>query len=166
MFNLTSQEWAQWMTAILSWTFEEEFHHSDPSYFFIIKTNKKKLTQQTFFVCRFGFLNAGQVMIPQRFEPLSCSLSRLRANIKCPTLKENTLLGIVTWSVLGKQHREAKKVYSCFEMRTHCYTFMTLTTTSNKWAADWLSQTHMKNCLNFSCGDAIFLHGGSPYKAL
>jgi len=29
----------------------------------------------------------------------------------CSTLKENTLLGIVTWSVLGKQNRQVKKLY-------------------------------------------------------
>ena len=39
---------------------------------------------------------------------------------------------------------------SCFKKRTHCHSFMALNRVSNVSAADWLSQTHVKNYRNFS----------------
>ena len=39
---------------------------------------------------------------------------------ECPTLKGNTLLGIVTWSVLGKQKRSICQ----FRLKTTSFTFL------------------------------------------
>ena len=57
-------------------------------------------------------------MILRRFDPLSCSLKKVHANIfmlACSLFNEqdkgSNLLSIVTWSVLGKQNVQAKKVY-------------------------------------------------------
>ena len=57
-------------------------------------------------------------MIRRRFEPLSCSLKRVHADIfmlACTLFNEkdqgSNLLRIITWSVLGKQNVQAKKVY-------------------------------------------------------
>ena len=44
---------------------------------------------------------------------------------------------------------------------------MAINRASDVSAADWLSQTHVKNYRNvFTCGDTGFLSGGNPYKAL
>ena len=57
------------------------------------------------------FPNTDHMTIPW-FEPLLCSLKDCVRAWKHPNLKENTVLGIVTLSVLAKQNRKAKKVYS------------------------------------------------------
>ena len=58
-------------------------------------------------------------MILRRFDPLSCSSKRVHRNIfmhACNPFNEqdkgSNLLSIITWSVLGKQNVQAKKVYS------------------------------------------------------
>ena len=44
---------------------------------------------------------------------------------------------------------------------------MALNRASEVLAADWLSQTHLKNYRNFlTCGGTVFLSVGNPYGAL
>ena len=46
---------------------------------------------------------------------------------------------------------------SSFKKRRHCHSFMVLNRASDVPAADWLSQTHVKNCCNFVMfGDTFF----------
>lgn len=60
-------------------------------------------TKQTFCACRFYFPNTDNVTMPRRV-----SSFKVRHFHAC-TLSQN-LLGIGTWSVFGKQNRQAKKV--------------------------------------------------------
>ena len=62
--------------------------------------------------------NTDHVMILRRFDPLSCSLKRVHAGIfmlACALFNEqdkgSNPLSIISWSVLGKQNVQAKKVY-------------------------------------------------------
>ena len=64
------------------------------------------------YVTEFFFFNTDYVTIPGRSSLLLCSSKRPRASMKMlSSLKETTLLGIITWSVWRKQHPQAKKVY-------------------------------------------------------
>ena len=58
------------------------------------------------------------MIILRRFDPLSCSLKRVHVSMNmyaCTLFNEQdkgpNLLSIITWSVLGKQNVQAKKVY-------------------------------------------------------
>ena len=58
------------------------------------------------------------MIILRRFDPLSCSLKKVHVSMNkyaCTLFNEQdkgpNLLSIITWSVLGKQNVQAKKVY-------------------------------------------------------
>ena len=64
------------------------------------------------------FPNTDHVIILRSFDPLSCPLKRVHSsmNMSACTLfneqdKGSNLLSMITWSVLGKQNVQAKKVY-------------------------------------------------------
>ena len=66
----------------------------------------------------FCFPNTNHVIILRRIGPLFCSLKRVHASINmsaCTLFNEQkkgpNLLSISTWSVLGKQNVQAKRVY-------------------------------------------------------
>ena len=49
------------------------------------------------------------------------------------------------------------RLYSRFKKKARCHSFMSLNRESDVSAADWPSQTHVKNYRNLSCAETRFL---------
>ena len=115
--------------------------HRSPSLSFISiplgSCETRRLTQAlgspkeyTLFTCTFCFPNTDHVKILSRFDPLSCSLKRVDASMSMSACtlffneqdKGSNLVSIITWSVLGKQNVQVKKVYYSKSQPNDCNT--------------------------------------------
>ena len=77
---------------------------------------------------------------------------------KRPTLKENTLLSIITWFVLGKQNRQVKNVYHVhviMKKRTHFWHLPHIFTTIAFWHS-WRERRKIINGALLIMFDAIY----------
>ena len=59
--------------------------------------------------CRFCFLNINHVTIPRRFEPLSCSLKRLRASMEMSNFERKYSLVYLRIISIGKTKPTSEK---------------------------------------------------------
>ena len=87
--------------------------------FFVYSSKMENTLYSPFFACTFCFANRKHVIILRRIGSLFCWLKRAHAsvNMSACTLfnkakKGPNLLSISTWSVLGRQNVQAKKVSS------------------------------------------------------